>query len=62
MQLHVTMQHLLNIDHTIHQQDCILLLVLFGFLPKQIALLTCTKQAHGLQWPLCACTSALFAV
>ena len=45
-----------------YQQDLILLLVLFGFLQKQISLLTCIKQAHDLQLPLCACTSALFAV
>jgi len=62
MQMHVTMQHLLNTDHTICEQDPILLLVLFGVLHKQIALLTCTKQSHGLQLHLCACTPALFAV
>ncbi len=62
MQMHVNKQHLLNIDHTMRQQDLMLLLVLFGFLQRQIALLTGTKQAHGLQWPLCAYTSPLFAV
>lgn len=36
MQMHVTMQHLLNIDHTMCEQDPILLLVLFGFLQRQI--------------------------
>ena len=43
MQMHVNKQHLLNIDHTMYQQDLILLLVLFGFLQKQISLLmTCS--------------------
>ncbi len=60
MQMHVKMQHLLNVDHTMCQQDLILLLVLFGFLQRQTALLTCNKQAHDLQLPLCACISALF--